>query len=297
MRHKVNTPKPYLSLFEHAIISSDDSRKMIKHFISSNQKNFYRQILDSKKYNDARFRKNPQVLYMHGDLGFLGQRSLKDDINLTIGTNTKVWVEEDGEINFLAGETQFDTGSEPAMDIYRLYSHNPPFMNAWSKFWFPIDKVEFDDEQNAYIAGGFGIHEYSAVKVGADAGAVGSDTYDNAMALVKSPMMKHSLFSSALDNTIEHDFKNSDFSEELTLLKNQIEKFPDTFSKEEVNKIIADSFTKYNSLLIPKIQELVNSNNKLIDLMQKNKINKTDIEAIVDDKIVHGIKAIMGSVS
>lgn len=298
MKHQVNTPRPYLSLYEHAIIGADDSKKMIKHFISSSAVNFYRQILDSKKYNDARFRKNPQVLYMHGDLGFFGQRSLKDDINLTIAKNNRVWVEEDGEINYLAAETEFDQGSEPAMDIYRLFAGG--FMKAWSKYWFPIDKVTFDDDTNIYTAGSWGQHEYSAVKVGADAGAVGSETYDNALALVKSPLMKHSLFSSALDNTIQGDFKNSpDIRQLLDNVKAELQELIPAAgpNSEAVDKLIADAFSKFNGILTPKLSELVNSHNKLIDLMQKLNYKRADIEAIVDERVVHAVKAFMGKVS
>lgn len=293
MKHTVNAPKPYLSLFHHAYMESDDKKFMIRHFISSNQKNSYKQILDSNKYNDERYRMNPVVLYMHGDLGFFGQRSLKDDIKLNIAKNDKVFVETQGEINFLGAETIFDKESEEAMDLYRLYAGK--FMNAWSKYWFPINKVLYDDEQDAYLAGSWGQYEYSSVKVGADGFAVGSDTYENAMQLVKSPMIKNSLLNSAIDNTIMNDFGISKNSTDIdTLINEHLKNFTPAMTKNEIKIEMANIFKNYTNELIPKLKEIASTQNKLVDLMQKN---KTDIGAIAEEKCMNVFRQLMGKAS
>jgi hypothetical protein len=292
MRLKISEPILGISSFNHSFVESNDTKKMLRHFISSDQKNAYNQVLDPEKYNDERYRKNPMVLYMHGDLGFFGQRSMKDDIRLSIAKNERLYIEPSNGVKYHGAETQFDEGNPEAMDIYRMYAKG--FMNGWSKHFFPIDKPEFDTETNTLLYGAYGQYEYSSVKIGADGFAFGSDTYENALELVKTPMMKHSLFGAAMEGTIKNDFDNSPFKAQLLELKNRLDAFDELknkiesiepgMTKEDFKNEINSILNAYTNTLLPKVKELTNKQQtKLNDLTrQMNEVETTAKNAAVE---------------
>lgn len=276
---------PQISLFRHSIIETDDVKRIIKHFISSNQVNDYRQLLDPKKYEDKMYRLNPIVLFEHGGSGFFGAASVSESLNYKIGKNNKCWVEEDGGIVYLAGETEFRTNQE-AVDIFNMYKGG--FMNAWSKFIKPIGKPKWDDENNMIIYDTWTQREYSAVDLPVDGFAVGSETYENALSLVKSEMMKHRLTNRAIDVSVRRDFKMSPESQKITEIENKLNSFNPGISKEEAMQMINGLMNAYTETLVPKLAEMLNSQNKqLRDLTR-------DVEATARNACAEFIGSFMG---
>lgn len=277
---------PQISLFRNAFIETDDSKKLIRHYISSNQVNDYRQLLDPKKYEDQMYRLNPIVLFEHGGSGFFGSASVSDSLKYKIGKNNKCWVEEANGIVYLAGETEFRNDSEEAMDIFNLYKNG--FMNAWSKFIKPIGKPKWDDENNMIIYDTWTQREYSAVDLPVDGFAVGSDTYENAISLCKTSMLKHRLSSRAIGYKMMNDFRTSDESQKIAELENKINSINPGITKDEAAQMINGLLNQYTETLVPKLTEMINSqSNKLRDLTR-------DVEATARNACAEFIGQFMG---
>lgn len=252
-------------MFRHSFMETDDAKHIIRHYVSSDQVNDYRQLLYPNKYEDKMFRLNPIVLFEHGGAGFFGASSVAESLKYKIGKNNKVFTEKDGDINYLGGETEFRNDLDEAQDIYNLYKNG--FMNAWSKFIKPIGKPKWDDEQNMILYDTWTMREYSAVDLPVDGFAVGSETYENAMSMVKSSMLKHRLTNNAVSGQVINDFHQSPVMAELEELRNKVNSVSPGISKEDVHAIINELLNNYTNTLVPKIKELMTKNsNKLSDL-------------------------------
>lgn len=283
---------PPLSMYQNSVVlDMDDAKYMIRHYVCSDQVNDYRQLLFPDKYVDEMYRKNPKVLYNHGGSGWFGGSSVKDLLEYTIAKNEKLSVAKENGVTYLMAETQFDSDSETAMSIYRLYKNG--FMTAWSKYFKPIGKAKWDDENNMVVYDTWTMREYSAVDLPVDGFAVGSETYENALSLITSPIVKESVYRNALTSTVNNHFLNSTLVHDIQELREQINaqsKSPDTDYRSEMNKM----FRSFTDELIPKLSDMAKTQNSLIDLMQKN---KTDIAAIAEEACLNVFKSLMGKVN
>jgi hypothetical protein len=281
---------PPISMYQNSVVlDMDDTKYMIRHYVCSDQVNDYRQLLFPNKYVDEMYRKNPKVLYNHGGSGWFGGSSVKDLLEYTIAKNEKLSVAKENGVTYLLAETQFDSGSETAMSIYRLYKNG--FMSAWSKYFKPIGKAKWDDENNMVVYDTWTMREYSAVDLPVDGFAVGTETYENALSLITSPLVKESIHRNALTTTINNQFLNSNLMHDIQELRDLVNsKKPDTDYRAEMNKL----FKSFADELIPKLSEMAKTQNSLIDLMQKN---KTDIAAIAEEACFNTFKKLMGKVN
>lgn len=283
-----NIIKPLFSLNQNALNEVNQSGKTIRHYISASEPNDYGQVLDPAKYVDKRYRNNPVVLFQHGTSDYMTTTSVSEQLKFLIGNNNKLYTEQVNGVNYLFAETAIDEDSEEAMDIFRLYAKK--FLHAWSKWFFPIGKVSYDETNNHIIYDTWGIYEYSAVYIPVDGLAVGNETYENAMHEVHSDFAKNMLYGTGLQNRVKQDFNASDFKHELQLLKNEISAIQPGVTHAEVNSLLVEVFNKYTNELIPKIKEIHNSvNGKLIDFALK-----ADVETTAKNAAAEIIMAFMG---
>lgn len=279
------TSAPQISLFRHAIMETDDTKRLIRHFISSNQVNDYRQLLDPKKYEDKMYRLNPIVLFEHGGSGYFGAASVSESLKYKLGKNNKCWVEEENNIVYLAGETEFRDTPE-AIDIFNMYKGG--FMNAWSKFIKPIGKPKWDDENNMIIYDTWTQREYSAVDLPVDGFAVGSDTYENAMSILKSDMMKNRLTNRAITVKMRNDFNNSSEFQKIAEIESKLNSLNPGITKDEAEQLINSTLNQYTETLVPKLKDMLNSQSKqLRDLTR-------DVETTARNACAEFIAGFMG---
>ncbi len=283
-----NIIKPLLSLERNALNEVNKSGKTIRHYISASEPNDYGQVLDPAKYVDKRYRNNPVVLFQHGTSDYMTTTTVSEQLKFLIGNNNKLYTEQNNGINYLFAETGFIEDSAEAMDIFNLYANN--FLHAWSKWFFPIGKVSYDDLNNLVIYDTWGIYEYSAVYIPVDGLAVGNETYENAMHDVHTDFAKNMLYGSGIQNRVKNDFAGSNYKNELQDLKNQITAISTGITPDEVNSIIVDAFQKYTNELIPKIKDISQTQNaKLMDFARKS-----DVETIAKNAAAEAIMTFMG---
>ncbi len=283
-----NIIKPLFSLNQNALNEVNKSGKTIRHYISASEPNDYGQVLDPAKYVDARYRNNPIILFQHGTSDYMTTTSVSEQLKFLIGNNNKLYTEQDKGINYLFAESGFIETSAEAMDIFNLYASN--FLHAWSKWFFPIGKVSYDEENNLVVYDTWGIYEYSAVYIPVDGLAVGNETYENAMHAVHTDFAKNMLYGSGIQNRVKHDFGSSNYKNELQEIKDQLTAIIPGLSASEANNIIVDALHKYTNELIPKIKEITQSQNaKLMDFARK-----ADVETIAKNAAAEAIMTFMG---
>lgn len=269
--------------FRHVHKEMNDKDRTIKHYISSGDSNRYGQILPIEGFQENDYRKNPIVMFQHGTSDFFTTTPAMDQLEFVIGSNLLMHKES----NYLLGTTKFRKG-DVADDVYEGYKMG--WLNAWSKYWYPISEPEFKD--GFLTVNQWGIFEYSSVLIPVDANAVTDlDANKNMLSIVKSQVMKNMLSKNILDKSVDVEIEKliQPLKDQINSLKDEHEKYKKEVSKE-INDQIFNSIKLYNKQLSETLPGIVGD--KIIT--QLNKIGINNLDNVIDNKVAGAIRKVTG---
>lgn len=282
LKHNFNTVDDG---FRHVKKEMNDKEKSITHYISSGDSNRYGQILPIEGFQENEYRKNPIVMFQHGTSDMFVTTPAKEQLDFLIGKN--LWTKPDG--NYLLVKTQF-ADTELANDIYML--NKGGFLNAWSKYWYPISDPEYKD--GFLHVAEWGIYEYSSVLVPVDSNAVNDlDVNKNMLSMVHSDKMKNFLVKNTVEKTVEVNLQEliKPLQEEINLVKESAKNNNENLKKEIDHKIL-NSIKVYNKTLLDTVPGIVGD--KIVDAFNKNGLNNIDNK--IKTIVAGAIKDVMGRV-
>lgn len=182
--------KVLTGLSEKASINADEMT--IVHYISTNTRDRYNEVMVPEGMDKSNYEKNPVVLFAH------------DAYQLPIGR--ALWVKQDDTKTGIIAKTQFDKRSEVSAEIFRLFAEG--YLNAWSigfKYKEPPELIG-----DTWYAKSWELLEYSAVPVPAN-----PDALILALKSIKTEVVKE-----AFIGTKEYQMKQiEDFEKIKTELK------------------------------------------------------------------------------
>jgi hypothetical protein len=265
MKNKLLT-SPFRDAFRHAYIEVDKAKKTITHYITGGEPNRYHQVVNIAGYDDTEFRKNPRVLFNHGDSDFLGTLGAWNVLDFVIARNEWIIAEN----NLLKAKTEM-RDSSLAGELFDLYESKQ--LDSWSKHFYPISQpVERDG--NVYYDK-WGMYEYSACVIPVDTNATTISTSIEVMYnSVKNPYLKNALGKMLLKNSIETDPETLKFMNELKTLNEAFDSFKNEFSQyktnaeKEKNEAIKNAINQYNQIMSKKFLEIVGSVNSLAETVK-----------------------------
>lgn len=279
--------------YRHVYKEINDKDKTVTHIISSGDSNRYGQVLPIAGFDENDYRKNPVVMFQHGTSDMVVTTPARDQLEFVVGSNE--WLKpKDG--NYLLAKTKF-RNSALASDIYEAYKNG--FLNAWSKYWFPISEPIYKD--GFLTVDQWGIYEYSAVIIPVDANAVTDlDTTRNFLSSASSPILKNFLTKNLVDGAtnLEIDILLKPLRDELNELKEMNKRSGENLTetlnklKKEIEDRNFESLKLYNKKLSETLPEIVGA--KVVDAINKTGMNNLD--QYVDGRIAGAIRKITGRV-
>jgi len=288
--------RPLLSLFKHVATDINAAKKLVRHYISSNEKNAYDQILPVTGYVDEKYRKNPIVLLNHGFSDTFTTTPAKDQIDFILGNNQALAVNGD----YLEAETIFRDGGV-ADEVFELLKAG--FLHAWSKWFFPLSEPRYDSTADAIVYDKWGIREYSQVPIGVDSEAVGNEAhYLHALSLVKSPHLKSLIEHGAMKHAVAIDPETIKLQNSLTQLQadftniqTELNALKNTDHTKDMHSAIQLYLTNFQNILTPKLEAFANSINKLHSLSDPAQ-RTAEVQAIVNEQFYELVAQTMGKV-
>lgn len=265
MKNKLLT-SPLREIFQNVYSETDKSKKTITHYITSGDPNRYNQVCSISGYDDTDYRKDPIVLFNHGDADILGTLPAVNVLDFLIARNQ--WVVGDG--NLLKVKTEM-RNSDLANELFELYDNK--FLNSWSKHFFPISAPREYDGKVYYDS--WGMYEYSACFIPVDNNATTLGTsLENMARLVKSPLLRNAVDNLLIKNKIETDADTQKLINEIKTINEAFESFKNDFSQyktnaeKEKNESIKNAINQYNQIMSKKILEIVGNVNSIADTVK-----------------------------
>jgi len=228
-----------IEIFTLKAIKGDDNVQdsTITHYISTNDLDRGRDIVNPKGMISVDFQKSPTVLFMH---------------NYSQPIGRSLWQKK--EANGVLVKTQFSKSTQFAQDIFNL--HKEGILNSWS-IGFSIPRgtdgkilkgaIEYDEEKDIRTINKWALHEYSSVSV-----AMNPDALDVAKGLVKSDAGNIWLMKQSIDIQVAQAIEG--FGGDINALKEAIKAFSDN---NEINEELIQRVDCLEEELLSVTQSIV----------------------------------------
>lgn len=203
----------------------DESKRQMRHIVSTEDINCYGYILRNAGMDDTEYRKNPVVLWAHEVSGGFFEKS-PNPSDLIVGKNISLTVTDKG----IEAITEF-ADTELGNEVMNLNMDG--FLNAWSVRW---DFVNGEDKDLSFVNDipiviNWKPREYSSCVLPGNPYA--TNKLEQALSIVKTPLMKNYLHNQLITAKINDDIKNL----ELNIDEKIKNLAPNTITEKQLNDL------------------------------------------------------------